>query len=66
MSSKYVFDNLPLSPLIPLFFPAVEKSGHGGPPINPIMLSFLSFSIRTSSALARIHLALLPLTRKWQ
>ena len=55
MSSKYVFDNLPLSPLIPLFFPAVEKSGHGGPPINPIMLSFLSFSIRTSSALARIQ-----------
>lgn len=38
--SKYVFDNFPLSPFAPLFFPAVEKSGQGGPPINPIILFF--------------------------
>lgn len=41
----YVPDNLPLSPSLPLFFPATEKSGQGGPPIKPVMDSFLDSSI---------------------
>lgn len=34
MDVTYERDSFPFSPSLPLFFPAIEKSGHGGPPIK--------------------------------
>ena len=47
ISSVYVPESLPFSPSFPLFFPATEKSGQGGPPINPVRVCFFdSFTSR--------------------
>ena len=45
----YVSDNLPFSPSRPLFLPATEKSGHGGPPINPVSSSSFDSSTQPKS-----------------
>ena len=39
INCTYDNDSLPLSPYLPRCFPATEKSGHGGPPMNPTRLS---------------------------